>query len=181
MAASNVLMLKKAEGKRQEAASQEAFKLEKEFDKRQDLALQEAFKRADVEGDGKLSVDEYYRILQEHSIKTTREEIANLLELNDKNHDERYITRAEFLGETTLENKAKNAEMVEKAERAFNIIDRNRDGYITKAEMLETTKKLTAKQIEAVFDRNDRDGDGKLSKEEFTEMMCREKRTVNTT
>ena len=80
---------------------------------------------------------------------------------------------------------------------------RNNDGFITKQEMLNTTSKLTAKQVwqnhklrikkeplsdqtrercflciqkvSAVFDRNDKDGDGKLSKEEFKEMMLREK------
>ena len=31
-------------------------------------------------------------------------------------------------------------------------------------------------QVTAVFVRNDKDGDGKLSKEEFKEMMCREKK-----
>ena len=30
-------------------------------------------------------------------------------------------------------------------------------------------------KVSAVFDRNDKDGDGKLSKEEFKEMMLREK------
>ena len=32
------------------------------------------------------------------------------------------------------------------------------------------------RQHTAVFVRNDKDGDGKLSKEEFKEMMCREKK-----
>ena len=31
-------------------------------------------------------------------------------------------------------------------------------------------------KIEAVFARNDKDGDGKLSKEEFKDMMCKEKK-----
>jgi Ca2+-binding EF-hand superfamily protein len=31
-------------------------------------------------------------------------------------------------------------------------------------------------QVTAVFVRNDKDGDGKLSKEEFKEMMCRDKK-----
>ena len=80
---------------------------------------------------------------------------------------------------------------------------RNNDGFITKQEMLNTTSKLTAKQVwqinkwkkeekkeeidknrkilcvekvSAVFDRNDKDGDDKLSKEEFKEMMMREKK-----
>lgn len=34
-----------------------------------------------------------------------------------------------------------------KAEMAFKIMDRNNDGYITKQEMLNTTKKLTQKQV----------------------------------
>merc|ERR1711936_208094 len=63
-----------------------------------------------------------------------------------------------------------------KAEIASKIMDRNNDGYITKQEMLNTTKKLTQKQIEAVFARNDKDGDGKLSKEEFKDMMCKDKK-----
>ena len=31
-------------------------------------------------------------------------------------------------------------------------------------------------KISAVFARNDKDGDGKLSKDEFKDMMCREKK-----
>ena len=75
---------------------------------------------------------------------------------------------------------------------------RNNDGFITKQEMLNATKKLTEKQVKlqtlsvkillidiwlsqkvgAVFARNDKDGDGKLSKEEFKDMMQRkEKKT----
>ena len=34
---------------------------------------------------------------------------------------------------------------------------------------------LCVQKVSAVFDRNDKDGDGKLSKEEFKEMMMREK------
>lgn len=146
--------------------------LKKAGDKRQEQALQEAFKKADVNGEGKLTVDEYFRILQEHSIRTTKEEIMNLMEIANKSGDG-YITRAEFLGDGTANVRS---DMLEKAEMAFNLMDRNRDGYITKQEMLQTTKKLTEKQIDAVFERNDRDRDGKLSKEEFTEMMCKANR-----
>ena len=35
----------------------------------------------------------------------------------------------------------------QKAEMAFRIMDRNNDGYITQQEMLNTTKKLTQKQV----------------------------------
>jgi Ca2+-binding EF-hand superfamily protein len=140
--------------------------LKKAEDKRQQDALQEAFKKADVNGDGRLNVDAYYTILHEHNIKCSKEEILNLIDIADKNKDG-YISRAEF-----IEGRAQNQATVEKAERAFNLMDRNKDGFISKSEMLQTTKKLTGKQVEAVFERNDLDKDGKLSKEEFTEMMC---------
>ena len=36
----------------------------------------------------------------------------------------------------------------EKADLAFKAFDKNRDGYITKGEMLKTSKNLTKKQVD---------------------------------
>jgi len=155
-AAASVLMLKKSEES-----------------KKQESALREAFKRADSNGDGMLSVEDYQRILLQHNISTTKEEIINLKETADKDVD-KYITRSEIA--VGHGGKVGGTSMEQKAEMAFKLMDRNNDGYITKQEMLSTTKKLTEKQVSAVFARNDKDGDGKLSKEEFKEMMCREKK-----
>jgi len=153
------------------AAAASVLMLKKSEDKRQEQALREAFKRADSNGDGILSVEEYQKILQEHNIRSTKEEIVNLKESADKNVDG-YITKSEIAvgqGKT-------GTNMEQKADMAFKLMDRNNDGYVTKQEMLNTTKKLNQKQVSAVFARNDKDGDGKLSKEEFKEMMCREKK-----
>ena len=57
-------------------------------------------------------------------------------------------------------------------------MDKNRDGFISKMEMIESSPHLTTSQVDAVFRRNDGDADGKLSKEEFTEMMCKDKRQL---
>ena len=35
----------------------------------------------------------------------------------------------------------------EKAETAFNVLDRNHDGYITKAEMMKMSKNITREQV----------------------------------
>jgi len=147
MAANSCLMLKKREESRQERA------------------LENAFKKADTDGDGRLSVEEYHRILQEHNIETTREEISRLMEVCGRSN-EGFITRAEFLGE-----KDKAVAQEERVERAFSYMDVNRDGYITKKEMLNLTKRLSQAQVDAVFERNDKDRDGKLSKQEFRDMM----------
>ena len=59
----------------------------------------------------------------------------------------------------------------EKAKLAFNAYDRNRDGFLTKAELKKTSKKMTEAQIEAVFEKYDRNKDGKLDFEEFKDLM----------
>ncbi|XP_023332417.1 calmodulin [Eurytemora carolleeae] len=150
---SNVLMVKKSKINREQHA------------------LEEAFERADKNGDGRLSIEEYYDILKSHSISTTQSEILHLLDIADKDNDG-FITKDEFIHGQAKENDLIAAQ--EKARLAFNFIDKNRDGYITKNEMLATIKKLTTHQVDAVFYRNDHDGDGKLSQEEFTNMMIKE-------
>ena len=44
----------------------------------------EAFRKADKNGDGRLSVDEIYAIYVEHGIEVTREEVEKLVEEADK-------------------------------------------------------------------------------------------------
>ena len=45
------------------------------------------FQKADINGDGVLSVDEYYRILKDHGITCSRDEILNIIQIADKDHD----------------------------------------------------------------------------------------------
>lgn len=59
----------------------------------------------------------------------------------------------------------------EKARLAFNAYDRNRDGYLTKAEMKRTSKSMTEAQIDAVFEKYDKNKDGRLEFDEFKELM----------
>ena len=52
--------------------------------------------KADSNGDGRLSVDEYYRILRDHGVDCSREEILAIMQVADKDHDG-FISREEFL------------------------------------------------------------------------------------
>ena len=45
------------------------------------------FQEADVDGDGFITVDEYYRILKEHGLQSSKEEIRNLIQMADKDND----------------------------------------------------------------------------------------------
>ena len=59
-----------------------------------------------------------------------------------------FISREEFLGESSSSSAAKRDSTVgEKAERAFNVLDKNHDGYITKVEMMKMSKNLTKEQV----------------------------------
>jgi len=144
--------------------------LKKSADRRQHEALENAFKRADVNGDGYLSVEEYYRILKDHGIQCTKEEILQLIQMADKDNDG-LISREEFLGEGGSADPAPKFGDDEKTDLAFKAFDKNQDGYITKTEMLKTSKNLTKRQVDAVFLRNDVNQDGKISREEFHEFM----------
>merc|ERR1711953_914088 len=135
------------------AAAANVLLLKKSEETRRQENLREAIKRVDSNGEV-LSPEEYQKILTENNI-SSKAEIVSMIE-------------------STQEKE--RSHQAHKAEMAFKIMDRNNDGYITKQEMLNTTKKLTQKQIEAVFARNDKDGDGKLSKEEFKDMMCKDKK-----
>ena len=97
----------------------------------------------DKDGDGGISLDEFIEM--------------NKVKLNKQKSDHERKTQSNIVHE--------------KARLAFNAYDRNRDGYLTKAEMKKTSKMMTEAQIDAVFDKYDKNKDGKLSFEEFKDLM----------
>lgn len=59
-------------------------------------ALTEAFRRADKNGDGRLSVDEVYGIYIEHGVEITKEEVQKIVTEADKDGTGE-LTEQEFL------------------------------------------------------------------------------------
>ena len=136
-----------------------------------------SLQKADRNGDGRLSADEYYDILKEHGVDCSKEEIMHIMQIADKDHDG-FISREEFLGEkpsTSHRKKSVSDETNAKADLAFNVFDKNHDGFITKDEMLKMSKNITKAQVDAVFARNDENHDGKLTREEFQDFMHKRK------
>ena len=99
----------------------------------------------DKDGDGGISLDEF-------------------IEMNIRGKNRQTKSAVE-------ERKSQSDIIHEKARLAFNAYDRNRDGYLTKAEMKKTSKMMTEAQIDAVFEKYDKNKDGKLEFEEFKELM----------
>ena len=91
-----------------------------------------------------------------------REWIEKTIARNDKDGDGG-ISLEEFIEMNTKSRLARSGSKAEapttldKAKLAFNAYDRNRDGYLTKAELRKTSKKMTDAQIDAVFEKYDKD------------------------
>lgn len=50
------------------------------------------------------------------------------------------------------------------------------DGYLTKSELKKRSKRMTPSQIDAVFDKYDKNRDGKLDFHEFKELLASNKK-----
>lgn len=159
----------------------EADMLDNDISPEQRKCLETAFEAADKNGDGILSADEYYEIFQTHGLSIDREWIERTIAQNDKDGDGG-ISLEEFIEMNISRNKRQNPQisvdrrsqadiLQEKAKLAFNAYDRNRDGYLTKAEMKRTSKSMTEAQVDAVFEKYDKNKDGRLDFEEFKELM----------
>ena len=92
--------------------------------------IEKTIARNDKDGDGGISLEEF-------------------IEMNTKSRLARSGSKAEGGGTV--------ATTLDKAKLAFNAYDRNRDGYLTKAELRKTSKRMTDAQIDAVFEKYDKD------------------------
>lgn len=150
-------------------------------DRRQHKAIEELFDRADKNGNGRISVQEYVHIFTEHGISLAPDEIEKVSQLaNDdgevtKDEFVQYAKNSEFfksqMDKNDQDSLGAKREAIAKAERAFKLFDKDNDGFITKDEFQKISKKLNREQIEAVFAKFDKDGDGVLSFEEFRKML----------
>ena len=140
----------------------------------------------DKNENGKIFVSDYMAIMEECEIKIDDEEIEKIAAMAD---DKGEIKRNEFIiymknsdhWKQDLASKFRpgarstkveiSANRQDKAEAAFKLLDKNRDGYITKDEFANVSKNLTPKQVEAVFGKFDKNGDGRLSFGEFKQLI----------
>ena len=74
-----------------------------------------------------------------------------------------------------MSRKLNNRNIEEEIKEAFQVFDKNKDGYISTQEfrevMVNLGEKLTEEEIGEMIKEADIDGDGKISIEEFTKVM----------
>ena len=60
---------------------------------------------------------------------------------------------------------------ITKAETLWEMMDKNQDGVISRAEYAETLANLSERQVKFLFAKYDKDSNRRISKEEFAAMM----------
>merc|ERR1712110_35217 len=103
--------------------------------------IRKMFDKADKDGDGKLTKDEWFTVLNSSGCETSMAEVS------------------EFIGEETP------------LEKVFKNMDKDGDGSVSKEEFTKICKHLTPQQVEEGFAKFDTSGDNRLDYREFCQMI----------
>jgi len=131
-------------------------------EEKREKELKAAFDAADKDGDGKLDLEEWIQILKDTGIEVSRDEVEVMFLEKDRDRDGS-LSFKEFMGQETP------------MEKAFKVMDKDNDGFVTKQEFKRVCKNLSNEQIAAAFKKFDAAGDGKLNYVEFCDLMNRRK------
>lgn len=116
------------------------------------------FTRADKDGNGTLTKEEWHHVLNSSGCKTSMAEVEEFFHEMDRDFDGR-LSFEEFMGEETT------------LEKLFKSMDKDGDGTVTKEEFRKICKNLTQDQVSEAFARFDSSGDDKLDYREFCTMI----------
>lgn len=136
--------------------------LKRRADDRQREALRRSFQKADENGDGHLDVQEYSALFKKLHITVDQSEIESVFKGNTSIPIKELMQNMSDPGSDPV---------VKKALKTFEMMDRDKDGFVTKREFLGISSKITPAQVNAVFARNDTNNDGRLSKDEYVDMI----------
>ncbi|XP_023349870.1 troponin C, skeletal muscle [Eurytemora carolleeae] len=121
-------------------------------------------------GGGPISVKSLLEVLNANKIQPDSREMAKIEKLSD---DHGNIDRQEFMDfakKSSLIKEFLDSERtknIDKAEIAFKAIDRDNSGYIDAGELGKLGAKMNKDQRDALMTKLDKDGDGKITLDEF--------------
>ncbi|KAK9705034.1 hypothetical protein RND81_07G028500 [Saponaria officinalis] len=139
--------------------------------------LRQIFDRFDMDRDGSITQLELAALLRSLGIKTTGDQLYELLSNMDLNGNG-YIEFDE-LAEALMPQLAHHDILVNQEQllQVFRSFDRDGNGYITAAELAGSMAKmgqpLTYKELAEIMREADTNGDGVISFQEFTTIMGR--------
>jgi len=170
---------------------------EKRTGAKSDQALRKILNYLDYNKNYKIRLEDFIDIMEEHDVDIEPEEILELCDLTEdtgeicqstlmifvknsnvwkvlERHDSYESSQSIFSqgckGKTKIEAISLKAN---KVHAAFNVLDSDRDGFVTKQDFKKKFHNLNSKQIDIVFNKYDRASNGKLSFVEFKNFMSR--------
>ena len=158
-----------------------ALQAKKSKEKKKTGDLEDAFRAADTDKDGKLNLDEWVDVLMKtgHSVNRYfnfffstilqlvnlghfRSEVIDAFREKDKNLDG-LMSYEEFVGHES------------RIELAFKALDTNGDGFVSRSEFKKICPNMTREQVEAAFNKFDKDQTGRINYAEFCSMLNKNK------
>jgi len=127
---------------------------------RKRLEVRRYFDKADKDGNGSLTKEEWYNVLNSSGVPTTEAEVEDFFKTMDRDFDQK-LTFAEFMGEESH------------IEKLFKSMDKNNDGFVTKKEFNDVCQNLSKEQVELAFKQFDTSGDDRLNYKEFCLMIIK--------
>ncbi|XP_042323750.1 calmodulin-like protein 3 [Sceloporus undulatus] len=142
------------------------------FSEEEIAEFKEAFLLFDKDGDGAISTQELGTVMRSIGQNPTEAELQEMIKKLDTNKDG-MVDFPEFL--TLLGARMKSADSEEEIRKAFQVFDRDGNGYVSAAElrhiMTKLGEKLTDEEVEDMIKEADVDGDGQVNYEEFIRIM----------
>ena len=148
--------------------------------KKCEIALGNIIDDLDDDKNGRVSIDTFVEFMAGYDITIDPEEVEEMQSLADEKGElgkaalKSFARKSWFWNdlESQVEEISKESK---KAMVAFNVIDENDDGYVTKSEFGRALTSLQETQINAIFKKYDENDDGKLTLPEFKNFMNRRK------
>ena len=139
------------------------------FSKREEDNLAKIFAMFDKNSDGEISTEELMRAAGKSQPKEELEQALKRVD-GDGNGSVGY---QEFIDMMWRHMKSGLTE--EEIKKAFQVMDLNEDGEITKEELLEVANKngceISKEQVDSIFNETDLDGDGKIDMDECRNVL----------
>ncbi|CAJ0948527.1 unnamed protein product, partial [Mesorhabditis belari] len=137
--------------------------------------FKEVFYMYDKDGSGSISAKEFGKVMRALGQNPTEAELNAMIYDGDSDGN-RSIDFEEFLG--MMAEKMKNPIMDSDVRAAFQVFDKDGNGFISAKElrhvMTSLGEALTEEEVDEMIDEADVNGDGQVNYEEFVAMMSKQ-------
>ncbi|XP_038270122.1 calmodulin-like protein 3 [Dermochelys coriacea] len=144
--------------------------------------FKEAFALFDKDGDGSITTSELGTIMRSLGQNPTEAELQDMIGELDADGSGT-VDFPEFL--SMMARKMRDTDSEEEIREAFRVFDRDKNGYISAAElrhvMTNLGEKLTDEEVDEMIKEADSNSDGQVNYEEFVRMMTEKTLQVNGT